>query len=416
MSGGAQGTAPAGHLAAERRSIVGQAAARILRKANDASRGGGAIPTGAGSPLPATVKARMEPKLGADLSSVRVHTGGDSAAAASSFGARAFTVGTDVHFNAGQFAPGSKEGDRLLAHELTHVVQGQRSGVQRKAEPTDEKEKDQEVSQPGEPAEVEADAVADQVADSLHDEKDGDEKKGDAKKGDAKEKEKAPPIAAKLDGVGLKIFRAEDGKKRGDHLFNNGLKKLGGELPGLIATLPAKAKTPLDGAIATLTSCVSLPGFEITVNKGATPKGGDANSTNFGTALQTFRTALRAFVDAALPLDDAEFQIQTATDAAAEAKMLEEKHKALTTAGAALTTAWNALVGESYDAGCEPLMSKDQKKDGAAAKTALGGAQSALAAAIQSAVTAMKPPAAPPAGAAAAAAGGAPASKPGGKP
>ena len=40
----------------------------------------------------------------------------------------------DVHFAAGQYAPGTKEGDRLLAHELTHVVQGQKSGVQRKAE------------------------------------------------------------------------------------------------------------------------------------------------------------------------------------------------------------------------------------------------------------------------------------------
>ena len=105
----------------------------IQRKA----RGGGgaagaAAPAGPGAALGAGVQARMEGALGAPLGGVRVHTGGDSAEAAEAMGARAFTVGSDVHFGRGEFAPGSKEGDRLLAHELTHVVQGQQSGVQRK--------------------------------------------------------------------------------------------------------------------------------------------------------------------------------------------------------------------------------------------------------------------------------------------
>ena len=108
----------------------------IQRKANG---GGGAaaasIPGGPGAPLGGGVQSRMERTLGADLSGVRVHTGGDSAEAAEGLGARAFTVGSDVHFGRGEFAPGSREGDRLLAHELTHVVQGQKSGVQRKAAP-----------------------------------------------------------------------------------------------------------------------------------------------------------------------------------------------------------------------------------------------------------------------------------------
>ena len=90
------------------------------------------IPAGAGAALGGGVQMRMERTIGADLSGVRVHTGGDSAEAADSLGARAFTVGSDVHFGRGEFAPGSKEGDRLLAHELTHVVQGQKSGIQRK--------------------------------------------------------------------------------------------------------------------------------------------------------------------------------------------------------------------------------------------------------------------------------------------
>jgi hypothetical protein len=125
----------------------------------------------------------MEPHLGADLSGVRVHTGGDSAKAASAFGARAFTVGSDVHFNAGEFAPGSKEGDKLLAHELTHVVQGQKSGIQRKvdddgAEVREEADVAQPVSDPSEPAEKEADSVAEDVAANIHDGEEADAQGG----------------------------------------------------------------------------------------------------------------------------------------------------------------------------------------------------------------------------------------------
>src|SRR5439155_1662171 len=58
------------------------------------------------------------------LSQVRVHTGGDAAGSAKQLGAKAFTVGSDVHFAAGAFAPGTGEGDRLLAHELAHTLQG----------------------------------------------------------------------------------------------------------------------------------------------------------------------------------------------------------------------------------------------------------------------------------------------------
>ena len=139
----------------------------VARKASGAPKAEkAAIPEGGGSPLPGNVRGGMESKLGADLSGVKIHTGGDSAQAAQSLGARAFTVGSDVHFGAGQFSPGSKEGDRLIAHELTHVVQGQRSGIQRKPAGDDaggHEAGGHEVSQPGEPAEKEADEVADRV-------------------------------------------------------------------------------------------------------------------------------------------------------------------------------------------------------------------------------------------------------------
>jgi hypothetical protein len=161
---------------------------------------------GSGAPLPGDVRVRMEPQLGADLSDVKVHTDARAARTADQLGARAFTVGADVHFNAGEYAPGSKQGDRLLAHELTHVVQGQRSGIQRKAnesaEGHDQADASPAVSQPNEPAEQEADAVGDRVAEGLH----GDgARKGaaphDANDSGATEKppqQNAPPIAAKL--------------------------------------------------------------------------------------------------------------------------------------------------------------------------------------------------------------------------
>ena len=158
----------------------------------------------------------MEPKLGADLSGVRVHTGSDSAAAASSFGARAFTVGADVHFNSGQFSPGTKEGDRLIAHELTHVVQAQKSGVQRKAEEGAEAEAKgddgkHEVSSPEEPAEKEADKIGDQVAE----EHDGDataKDSGAEAKGDAKTDGKRKPSDKRGDQAEKKAGNG-DGKK-----------------------------------------------------------------------------------------------------------------------------------------------------------------------------------------------------------
>jgi hypothetical protein len=195
----------------------------IQRKASRAGGGGAAaaasIPGGAGAQLGGETKSRMEHTIGADLSGVRVHTGGDSADAADDLGARAFTVGSDVHFNRGEFAPGSKEGDRLLAHELTHVVQGQKSGVQRKADPAHGDAEGggeaggHEVSEPGDPAEHEADAMGDHAADELHggggDKGGGEHGGGDKAGGKKVEREEKPPVGAAAPSVGRKIFRAK---------------------------------------------------------------------------------------------------------------------------------------------------------------------------------------------------------------
>jgi Domain of unknown function (DUF4157) len=76
-----------------------------------------------GQPLDGATRAFMEPRFGWDFSSVRVHTDEKAAESAKAVGARAYTVGSNVVFGAGEFAPGKNEGQRLLGHELAHVVQ-----------------------------------------------------------------------------------------------------------------------------------------------------------------------------------------------------------------------------------------------------------------------------------------------------
>ena len=78
---------------------------------------------GLGQPLADNVRVPMEQAFGADFRSVRVHTGEQSAELSSSIQARAFTLGQDIFFQQGEYAPESLQGRELLAHELTHVVQ-----------------------------------------------------------------------------------------------------------------------------------------------------------------------------------------------------------------------------------------------------------------------------------------------------
>ena len=68
---------------------------------------------------------------GVDFSQVRLHTDARAADTAKSINAKAFTVGHDIAFGAGQYAPESPEGQRLLAHELTHVAQQNGEQMQR---------------------------------------------------------------------------------------------------------------------------------------------------------------------------------------------------------------------------------------------------------------------------------------------
>ncbi len=78
---------------------------------------------GGGAALDHGVRARFEPRFGFDFSDVRVHSGREAAGAALSLGARAFTVGRDIFFGAGEYQPSTASGQHLIAHELTHTIQ-----------------------------------------------------------------------------------------------------------------------------------------------------------------------------------------------------------------------------------------------------------------------------------------------------
>ena len=108
----------------------GSAASEDYRRSGGGGGGGGAAGKrtltqglvqraagSAGSPLPEGVQAKFESSLGADLSGVRVHTGGESADAAKSIGAQAYAHGNDIHFAAGKYQPDDPYGMHLLAHE-----------------------------------------------------------------------------------------------------------------------------------------------------------------------------------------------------------------------------------------------------------------------------------------------------------
>ncbi len=82
-----------------------------------------ALRSGQGAPLDTQTQQRMEAGFGQDFSQVRIHTGQQAARSARSIHARAYTSGTRIVFGEGQYRPHTGEGQRLIAHELAHVVQ-----------------------------------------------------------------------------------------------------------------------------------------------------------------------------------------------------------------------------------------------------------------------------------------------------
>jgi hypothetical protein len=107
-------------------SLIRGAVGSLFRKSRDggpAPAADVALDAGTGRPLDNGIASRMGRAFGHDFSGVRVHTGAEAAAAAAQVNARAFTVGSEIAFADGEFAPGTLVGDALLAHELAHVAQ-----------------------------------------------------------------------------------------------------------------------------------------------------------------------------------------------------------------------------------------------------------------------------------------------------
>jgi hypothetical protein len=78
---------------------------------------------GGGQPLSKSERSFFEPRMGQDFSGVRIHADSKAADTAQTIQAKAFTLGNNIVFNTGQYSPNNQEGKKLLAHELTHVVQ-----------------------------------------------------------------------------------------------------------------------------------------------------------------------------------------------------------------------------------------------------------------------------------------------------
>jgi hypothetical protein len=95
---------------------------------------------GSGEPLNPRLKSLFQPSFRRNLSGVRLHTDTNAQSAAAAIGARAFAVGGNIAFGPGQFQPETRDGQRLLAHELAHVAMGhsgiRRNGIADEAIPT----------------------------------------------------------------------------------------------------------------------------------------------------------------------------------------------------------------------------------------------------------------------------------------
>ena len=138
VAGGSCESAPSGgEREEERPEEDGQGKMPVMTKSVSADRPStgnhqrvdSAIRQSGGTPLPSEVRGFMESRFGADFSQVRLHTDSIASEAARELRAEAFASGKDVYFQAGRYEPETLPGRRLLAHELTHVIQ-QSGGLQ----------------------------------------------------------------------------------------------------------------------------------------------------------------------------------------------------------------------------------------------------------------------------------------------
>ena len=91
---------------------------------------------GGGEPIPESTRAFFEGRFGRDFSQVRVHKNAQAAGTARAINAKAYTTGNEIVFGAGEYAPETAEGKKLLAHELAHTIQQGAAGTHHSATPS----------------------------------------------------------------------------------------------------------------------------------------------------------------------------------------------------------------------------------------------------------------------------------------
>ncbi len=123
---------------------------QVQKKGNDSTVSAGTPSSytnnlsGKGNPLPKSAQQFFGARMGYDFSDVKVHTDKDAADSAKAIHAKAYTLGNNIVFNEGEYNSESNEGKKLMAHELTHVMQQHKKQVHRKQ--ADEETKTEELS------------------------------------------------------------------------------------------------------------------------------------------------------------------------------------------------------------------------------------------------------------------------------
>ena len=146
---------------------------------------------GGGRALDTKVQRQMESAFGTDFSRVRIHQDPQADTLSHSLGARAFATGSDIFFRSGEYAPGSSSGQRLLAHELTHVLQQGDAAVRGKLI----------VGQPDDQFEQEADRVAGEVSRTLSSSPSGAAQRQCACGGECEDCRKRPEAAVQRQAI-----------------------------------------------------------------------------------------------------------------------------------------------------------------------------------------------------------------------
>jgi len=156
-AGSASGSSGLDRITILQRTVGNRAVTSMLR--DDPAELAASVPTAGGSPLAPAVMRSFERAFDTDLSTVRVHADDAAEQSAAAWSAVAYTAGEHLVFGKGSYAPGTAQGDHLLAHELAHVVQQRDGAVKGQPVPGT----NIQVSEPGDASERAAEEAARRV-------------------------------------------------------------------------------------------------------------------------------------------------------------------------------------------------------------------------------------------------------------